>query len=88
MSDPYRPIIRSPGDMSGRALRIALDADGAIHMTYRGHIGDRLAMTKEECRPAGPGDAHLGPGHPSSPAGGHVLTLDGVPGALEMQRNG
>ncbi|NUP26575.1 MAG: hypothetical protein HOQ44_07770, partial [Nocardia sp.] len=48
---------------------------GAIHMTYRGYLGERLFMTNEECWHVGQGNAHLGQDHPSSPAGGHVITL-------------
>jgi len=58
---------------------------GAIHMTYRGYIGDRLFMTNEECWHVGLGNAHLGPDHPNSLAGGHLITLEGSPGRLEMR---
>lgn len=58
---------------------------GAIHMTYRGYIGDRLFMTNEECWHVGGGNAHLGPDHPNSLAGGHLITLDGTPGRVEMR---
>lgn len=58
---------------------------GAIHMTYRGYIGNRLFMTNEECWHVGSGNAHLGPDHPSSLAGGHVITLDGYPAGIEMR---
>ncbi|HLS75457.1 MAG TPA: hypothetical protein VK083_01550 [Nocardia sp.] len=58
---------------------------GAIHMSYRGYIGDRHFMTNEECWHVGLGNAHLGPDHPRSRAGGHVITLDGSPGAVEMR---
>ncbi|MEU4432996.1 hypothetical protein [Nocardia rhamnosiphila] len=58
---------------------------GAIHMTYRGYIGDDLFMTNEECWHVGAGNAHLGQDHPSSAAGGHVITLDGNPGVVEMR---
>ncbi|WP_063058037.1 hypothetical protein [Nocardia sienata] len=42
-------------------------------------------MTNEECWHVGAGNAHLGQDHPCSPAGGHVITLDGNPGAIEMR---
>ncbi|MFC8528179.1 hypothetical protein [Nocardia sp. NPDC057227] len=58
---------------------------GAIHMSYRGYIGDRLFMTNAECWHVGPGNAHLGPDHPRSLAGGHVITLDGSPARIEMR---
>lgn len=58
---------------------------GAIHMTYRGYIGDRLFMTNEECWHVGGGNAHLGPDHPNSLAGGHLITLYGKPGRVEMR---
>lgn len=58
---------------------------GAIHMTYRGYLGDRLFMTNEECWHVGSGNAHLGPDHPQSPSGGHVITIDGSPGGIEMR---
>jgi hypothetical protein len=58
---------------------------GAIHMTYRGYIGDRLFMTNEECWHVGGGNAHLGPDHPNSLAGGHLITLVGKPGRVEMR---
>lgn len=58
---------------------------GAIHMTYRGYLGDKLFMTNEECWHVGLGNAHLGPDHPRSTAGGHVITLDGSPGTIEMR---
>lgn len=58
---------------------------GAIHMSYRGYIGDRLFMTNEECWHVGQGNAHLGPDHPSSPAGGHMIILAGSPGTIEMR---
>lgn len=58
---------------------------GAIHMTYRGYIGDRLFMTNEECWHVGAGNAHLGPDHPNSLAGGHLITLEGKPGRVEMR---
>ena len=58
---------------------------GAIHMTDRGYIGDRLFMTNEECWHVGQGNAHLGSDHPNRPAGGHVITLEGSPGAIEMR---
>lgn len=58
---------------------------GAIHMTYRGYIGDRLFMTNEECWHVGSGNAHLGPDHPRSLSGGHVITLDGSPCRVEMR---
>ncbi|NPU91006.1 MAG: hypothetical protein HPY82_03765 [Gammaproteobacteria bacterium] len=57
---------------------------GAIHMTYRGYIDDRLFMTNEECWHVGAGNAHLGPDHPNSLAGGHLITLEGKPGRIEM----
>lgn len=58
---------------------------GAIHMTYRGYLGDRLFMTNSECWHVGAGNAHLGPDHPHSLAGGHVITLDGSPMRVEMR---
>ncbi|MFE3543763.1 hypothetical protein ACFXK0_12375 [Nocardia sp. NPDC059177] len=58
---------------------------GAIHMTYRGYLGDRLFMTNEECWHVGAGNAHLGPDHPDSLAGGHVVRIDGLPGGIEMR---
>ncbi|TCJ94935.1 hypothetical protein [Nocardia alba] len=58
---------------------------GAIHMTYRGYLGDRLFMTNEECWHVGPGNAHLGPDHPDSHTGGHVIRLDGLPGRIDMR---
>lgn len=58
---------------------------GAIHMTYRGYIGDRLFMTNEECWHVGAGNAHLGPDHPDSLVGGHVVRLDGLPANIEMR---
>ena len=54
-------------------------------MTYRGYIDDRLFMTNEECWHVGAGNAHLGPDHPHSLAGGHVITLEGKPGRVEMR---
>lgn len=57
---------------------------GAIHMTYRGYIDDRLFMTNEECWHVGQGNAHLGPDHPNSLAGGHLIRIDGKPGHIEM----
>lgn len=57
---------------------------GAIHMTYRGYIDDRLFMTNEECWHVGQGNAHLGPDHPNSLAGGHLIRIDGKPGRIEM----
>lgn len=58
---------------------------GAIHMTYRGYIDDRLFMTNEECWHVGRGNAHLGPDHPDSLAGGHLITLEGKPGRIEFR---
>lgn len=58
---------------------------GAIHMTYRGYIDDRLFMTNEECWHVGAGNAHLGPDHPCSLAGGHLITLEGKPGRIEFR---
>ncbi|MGX1804568.1 hypothetical protein ACWIGI_02530 [Nocardia sp. NPDC055321] len=58
---------------------------GAIHMSYRGYLGDRLFMTNAECWHVGPGNAHLGPDHPASLSGGHVITLDGDPARIEMR---
>lgn len=58
---------------------------GAIHMTYRGYIDGRLFMTNEECWHVGAGNAHLGPDHPNSLAGGHLITLEGKPGRVEMR---
>lgn len=58
---------------------------GAIHMTYRGYIDGRLFMTNEECWHVGGGNAHMGPDHPHSLAGGHIITLDGKPGRIEMR---
>ncbi|MQY20840.1 hypothetical protein [Nocardia macrotermitis] len=58
---------------------------GAIHMSYRGYIGDRLFMTNAECWHVGAGNAHLGPDHPRSLAGGHVITLDGSPARIELR---
>ncbi len=58
---------------------------GAIHMTYRGYIDDRLFMTNEECWHVGGGNAHLGPDHPDSLAGGHLITLEGKPGRIEFR---
>ena len=58
---------------------------GAIHMTYRGYIDDRLFMTNEECWHVGAGNAHLGPDHPHSLAGGHLVTIEGKPGRIEMR---
>lgn len=58
---------------------------GAIHMTYRGYIDNKLFMTNEECWHVGAGNAHLGPDHPSSLAGGHLVTIDGKPGRIEMR---
>ncbi|MFF3572058.1 hypothetical protein [Nocardia jiangxiensis] len=58
---------------------------GAIHMSYRGYIGDRLFMTNAECWHVGMGNAHLGPDHPRSLAGGHVITLDGSRARIEMR---
>jgi len=58
---------------------------GAIHMTYRGYLDDRLFMTNEECWHVGGGNAHLGPDHPDSLAGGHLITLEGTPGKIEMR---
>ncbi|WP_405136329.1 hypothetical protein [Nocardia sp. NBC_01388] len=58
---------------------------GAIHMSYRGYIGERLFMTNSECWHVGAGNAHLGPDHPRSTAGGHVITLDGSPSRIEMR---
>ncbi|MCG8316419.1 MAG: hypothetical protein MI976_24675 [Pseudomonadales bacterium] len=58
---------------------------GAIHMTYRGYLDGRLFMTNEECWHVGGGNAHLGPDHPQSLAGGHVITLEGKPGRIEMR---
>lgn len=58
---------------------------GAIHMTYRGYLGDRLFMTNEECWHVGAGNAHLGPDHPNSLSGGHLISVDGLPGRLEFR---
>jgi hypothetical protein len=58
---------------------------GSIHMTYRGYIDDRLFMTNEECWHVGAGNAHLGPDHPNSLAGGHIITIDGKPGRIEFR---
>ncbi|MEU0538606.1 hypothetical protein ABZ319_01960 [Nocardia sp. NPDC005978] len=58
---------------------------GAIHMSYRGYLGDRLFMTNAECWHVGPGNAHLGSDHPVSSSGGHVITLDGDPAGIEMR---
>ena len=58
---------------------------GAIHMTYRGYLDGRLFMTNEECWHVGAGNAHLGPDHPNSLAGGHIITLDGSPGRIEFR---
>lgn len=58
---------------------------GAIHMTYRGYIDDRLFMTNEECWHVGGGNAHLGPDHPDSLAGGHLITIEGKPGRIEFR---
>lgn len=58
---------------------------GAIHMTYRGYIDNRLFMTNEECWHVGAGNAHLGPDHPDSLAGGHLITIEGKPGRIEMR---
>lgn len=58
---------------------------GAIHMTYRGYIDDRLFMTNEECWHVGGGNAHLGPDHPDSLAGGHLITIDGKPGRITFR---
>jgi hypothetical protein len=57
---------------------------GAIHMTYRGYLDGRLFMTNEECWHVGAGNAHLGPDHPNSLAGGHRVTIEGKPGRLDM----
>ena len=58
---------------------------GAIHMTYRGYIDDKLFMTNEECWHVGGGNAHLGPDHPDSLAGGHLITLEGKPGRITLR---
>lgn len=58
---------------------------GAIHMTYRGYLDGRLFMTNEECWHVGGGNAHLGPDHPDSLAGGHLITLEGKPGRVQMR---
>lgn len=58
---------------------------GAIHMTYRGFIDGRLFMTNEECWHVGGGNAHLGPDHPNSLAGGHMITIEGKPGRIEFR---
>lgn len=58
---------------------------GAIHMTYRGYLDGRLFMTNEECWHVGGGNAHLGPDHPDSLAGGHIITIEGKPGRIEMR---
>lgn len=58
---------------------------GAIHMTYRGYIDGKLFMTNEECWHVGSGNAHLGPDHPDSLAGGHLITLEGKPGRIEFR---
>lgn len=57
---------------------------GAIHMTYHGYLDDRLFMVNEECWHVGMGNAHLGPDHPNSLAGGHRVTIEGSPGRIEM----
>ncbi|MET7768412.1 hypothetical protein [Nocardia sp. NPDC005366] len=76
---PARVTVRAGGTV------IEPGSVGAIHMTYRGYIGDRLFMTNEECWHVGSGNAHLGPDHPRSLSGGHVITLDGSPGRIEMR---
>lgn len=58
---------------------------GAIHMTYRGFIDDRLFMVNEECWHVGAGNAHCGPDHPHSLAGGHLISIEGKSGRLEMR---
>jgi len=58
---------------------------GAIHMTYRGYLDGRLFMTNEECWHVGAGNAHLGPDHPDSLAGGHVVSIKGKPFGVEMR---
>ena len=54
-------------------------------MTYRGYIDDKLFMTNEECWHVGGGNAHLGPDHPDSLAGGHLITLEGKPGRITLR---
>ncbi|WP_405181139.1 hypothetical protein OG225_08205 [Nocardia sp. NBC_01377] len=76
---PARVTVRAGGTV------IEPGTVGVIHMTYRGYIGDRLFMTNEECWHVGPGNAHLGPDHPRSLSGGHVITLDGTPCGVEMR---
>lgn len=58
---------------------------GAIHMTYRGYIDGKLFMTNEECWHVGQGNAHLGPDHPNSLAGGHIITVEGKPGKITFR---
>ncbi|MQY27493.1 hypothetical protein [Nocardia aurantia] len=58
---------------------------GAIHMTYRGYLGDRLFMTNAECWHVGAGNAHFGSDHPRSASGGHVITLAGSPARIELR---
>lgn len=58
---------------------------GAIHMTYHGYIDGKLFMTNEECWHVGAGNAHLGPDHPDSLAGGHLITLEGKPGTITLR---
>ncbi|MEV0542923.1 hypothetical protein [Nocardia salmonicida] len=76
---PARTRVRAGGSV------IEPGTVGAIHMSYRGYLGDRLFMTNAECWHVGPGNAHLGPDHPRSLAGGHVITLDGSPARIEMR---
>lgn len=58
---------------------------GAIHMSYHGYVDGALFMTNAECWHVGAGNAHLGPDHPRSLAGGHVITLDGSPARVELR---
>ncbi|MFD1810765.1 hypothetical protein [Rhodococcus gannanensis] len=60
-------------------------AVGAIHMAYHGYVDDELFMTNEECWHVGAGNAHLGPDHPRSLAGGHIIALDGDPARVELR---
>lgn len=76
---PARERVRAGGTV------IEPGSVGAIHMTYRGYLGDRLFMTNSECWHVGGGNAHLGPDHPRSRSGGHVITLDGTPARIEMR---
>ncbi|MGA4787284.1 hypothetical protein [Nocardia sp. AB354] len=76
---PARERVRAGGTV------IEPGSVGAIHMTYRGYLGDRLFMTNSECWHVGGGNAHLGPDHPRSRSGGHVITLDGTPSRIEMR---